>query len=368
DNLRFALRSPRQFGDLPAQIPNVFPAHSQVSQSLNETSVVSIQDSLHAEAPRATDIYYRKGEEIATREVYGQVLAYLGNQNKLIYALDGDTKNSTFSQDFQKAHPNRFIECFIAEQNMAGVALGLSKRGKIPFVSTFAAFLTRAFDQIRMADQSKANIKFVGSHAGVSIGDDGASQMGLEDMAMFGTIPESVIFHPCDGVSTAKILPLMLKHSGISYLRTLRPKTPVIYKDDEKFVIGGSKILRQAQNDMLTVVAVGITVHEALKAYELLKKEGISIRVIDCYCVKPVDKETLGECINETKEPIIITVEDHYEHGGLGDFVLSAISSTGTKVLKMAVSKIPRSGTKDELLEYVGINAARIAEKVKSVL
>lgn len=311
---------------------------------------------------------YELGQEIATREVYGQVLAQLGDQNELIYALDGDVKNSTFSQEFKKAHSDRFIECFIAEQNMVGVALGLAKRGKIPFVSTFAAFLTRGFDQIRMAAQSKANIKFVGSHAGVSIGEDGSSQMGLEDIAMFGAVPNSIILHPCDGVSTAKILPLMLGHSGISYLRTLRPKTPVIYKEEEKFIIGGSKILRQTQSDMLTVVVAGITVHEALKAYELLKKEGILVRIVDAYSIKPLDFKTLQQCVNETMKQWVITVEDHYEHGGLGDFVLSALSETGAKVLKMAVSKIPHSGTKDELLDFAGISVEHIVEKVKSLL
>ena len=194
---------------------------------------------------------YKMGDEVATREVYGQVLAKLGEENPYIFALDGDTKNSTFSQDFKKAFPDRFIECFIAEQNMVGVALGLSKRGKIPFVSTFAAFLTRAFDQIRMARISEANIKFCGSHAGVSIGEDGPSQMGLEDFALFGSLPDSIIFHPADAVSTAKIISLMVEYKGISYLRTLRPKTAVLYESDEEFKIGGSKILRSAQNDVL---------------------------------------------------------------------------------------------------------------------
>ncbi len=307
---------------------------------------------------------FKIGDEVGTREVYGQILAELGKVNNDIFVLDGDTKNSTFSQDFKKAFPDRFIECFIAEQNMVGVALGLSKREKIPFVSTFAAFLTRAFDQIRMARVSEANIKFVGSHAGVSIGEDGPSQMGLEDIAMFGSLPDSVIFHPSDGVSTAKIVQLMVNHIGISYLRTLRPKTPVLYDSKEKFEIGGSKILRFAQNDILTIAACGITVFEALKAYEDLKKKGIMVCIVDCYCVKPIDKKTLQLCTSETLHPIVITVEDHFEHGGLGDFVQSAVSGDGIRVEKMAITKIGRSGTKDELLDYVGISAKHIVKKV----
>lgn len=356
DKLRFALRSPIQ--------------KTQNTQRVRKSDVSdnqSIRNAGFSEFSESSE-KYKLGDEIATREVYGQVLAQLGDQNELIYALDGDVKNSTFSQEFKKVHPNRFIECFIAEQNMVGVALGLSKRGKIPFVSTFAAFLTRAFDQIRMAAQSKANLKFVGSHAGVSIGEDGASQMGLEDIAMFGAIPNSIIFHPCDGVSTAKILPHLVWHNGISYLRTLRPKTPVIYNSSEEFTIGGSKILRQTQNDTLTIVTAGIAVHEVLKAYELLKKEGVLVRIVDAYSIKPLDFKTLQQCINETMKQWVITVEDHYEHGGLGDFVLSTLSETGAKVLKMAVSKIPRSGTKDELLDYSRISAKHIVEKVKSLL
>ncbi len=313
-------------------------------------------------------VVYKKGEEIATREVYGKILADLGKTNQLIYALDGDTKNSTYSQNFLKAHQSRFIECFIAEQNMVGVATGLSTLGKIPFVSTFAAFLTRAFDQIRMAAVSKANVKFVGSHVGVSIGEDGPSQMGLEDIAMFGALPNSVVLHPSDAVSTAKLLVQLVNHKGISYLRTLRPKTPVLYDADEEFVIGGSKILRSSKEDVLTIVAAGITVHEALKAHEILKNEGILVRVVDCYSVKPIDKKTLQQCNNETMKQCIITVEDHFQHGGLGDFVLDALSDQDAKVIKLAVNHISRSGTKDEVMEDAGISANHIVEQVKNLL
>lgn len=311
---------------------------------------------------------YKLGDQIATREVYGQVLAKLGEKIPQIYVLDADVKNSTYAMDFKKVFPERFVECFIAEQNMAGVALGFSRLGLIPWVSTFAAFLTRAFDQIRMAGVSKANIKFVGSHAGVSIGEDGGSQMGLEDMAMFATIPHSVILHPCDAVSTIKLILELIRHFGISYLRTLRPKTPVLYNAKEDFKIGGSKVLKSSKKDQLTVIAAGITVFEALKAYEELKKKGILIRVIDCYSVKPIDAKTIQQCSNETIKPIVISVEDHYESGGLGDHVLSALSNTGARVEKMAVSDFSHSGLKDELLDLAGISANHIIKKVKFLL
>lgn len=319
-------------------------------------------------APKtALKLDYKKGDEIATREVYGQILTQLAQTNLSIYALDAEVKNSTYSQDFLKAHPDRFIECFIAEQNMVGVAIGLSRLRRMPFVSTFAAFLTRAFDQIRMATLSQANIRFVGSHAGVSIGEDGASQMGLEDISMFGTLPGSTVLHPSDAVSAAKLIAAMCNQNGTSYLRTLRSKTPVLYDNSEEFPIGGSKILQQSQKDVLTIVATGITVHEALKAYEILKKEGISVRIVDCYSIKPIDKKTLQQCSKQTLKQCIVTVEDHFEHGGLGDFVLSALAKDAVVVEKMAVRDISHSGTKDELLDRAGISAQHIAEKVKSL-
>lgn len=306
--------------------------------------------------------------EIATREVYGQMLAKLGERDKRIYAIDGDMKNSTFSQDFLKIHPERFIEGFIAEQNMVGVAVGLSRLGKIPFVSTFSAFLTRACDQIRMAAVSQANISFCGSHVGVSIGEDGPSQMGLEDISMFGSIPESIIFQPADGMSTAKILPLIAEHKGISYIRTLRPKTPFIYSKDEEFKIGGSIVLKSSRDDLLTIVASGITVHEALKAHEILSQEGIHVRVLDCYSVKPIDKQGLLDSLRATTKTIIVTVEDHFSHGGLGDFVLDALSHENAIVEKLAVTHISRSGKPAELLHDAGIDAESIGITVRNML
>jgi transketolase len=311
---------------------------------------------------------FKQEKEYATREVFGDELAKLGELNKEVYALDGDVMNSTFTQTFKKAHPQRFVECYIAEQNMVSVAAGLSRMGKIPFVATFAAFLTRAADQVRMARVSEANIKFVGSHVGVSIGEDGPSQMGLEDISLFGTVPGCLVLQPCDAVSTAKLVPEMMTHDGFAYMRTLRPKTPLLYKNEDTFDIGGSKILRQSANDVLTVAATGITVFEALKAADELQKDNISIRVIDCYSIHPVDADTLNKCLNETKQKIVITVEDHFEHGGLGDFVAAALSNQQGQVIKMAVQKISQSGTMDELLNDAGIDAKHIVEKVKTHL
>jgi transketolase len=275
--------------------------------------------------------------------------------------------NSTFTQTFKKAHAERFVECYIAEQNMVSVAAGLSRMGKIPFVATFAAFLTRAADQVRMARVSEANIKFVGSHVGVSIGEDGPSQMGLEDISLFGTIPNCVVLQPCDAVSTAQLVSQMMTHDGFAYMRTLRPKTALLYENEDTFDIGGSKVLRQSDNDVLTVAATGITVFEALKAADELKKENISIRVVDCYSIHPVDAMTLRKCLNDTKQKIVITVEDHFYHGGFGDFVAEALSGQHGQVIKMAVQKISQSGTMDELLGDAGIDAKHIVEKVKSV-
>ena len=300
--------------------------------------------------------------------MFGDVLAKLGEQNKDIYALDGDVMNSTFTESFKKVHAERFVECYIAEQNMVSVAAGLSRMGKIPFVATFAAFLTRAADQIRMARVSEANIKFVGSHVGVSIGEDGPSQMGLEDISLFGTLPDTVVLQPCDAVSTAQLVPQMIAHDGFAYMRTLRPKTPLVYKNEESFSIGGSKVLRQSNNDLLTIAATGITVFEALKAADQLQKENINIRVVDCYSIHPVDAVTLKKCVNETKQKILITVEDHFEHGGFGDFAAAALSDQQGQVIKMAVQKISQSGTMDELLNDAGINSSHIVAKVKSVL
>lgn len=307
---------------------------------------------------------YELGQQVATREAYGDGLVALGKVNPQIVALDGDVKNSTFSEKFMAAFPERFVECFIAEQNMIGTAVGLATRAKIPFASSFACFLMRAYDFIRMAGIGTANIKLCGSHAGVSIGEDGPSQMGLEDIAALRGIPRSVVLYPCDAVSTVKLVAEMAKYQGIAYLRTTRPKTPVIYDNDEEFTIGGCKVLRSSPNDVVTVVAAGITVFEALKAYEALTNEGIKIRVIDLYSVKPLDETTLIRSALETNRTII-TVEDHYSEGGIGDAVAAAVSKEGIRVLKLAVNDIPRSGKPEELMDMFGISAKHIIETVK---
>ncbi|MEM2167132.1 MAG: transketolase, partial [Candidatus Bathyarchaeia archaeon] len=268
---------------------------------------------------------YKVGEMIATREAFGRALVKLGEQNEKMIVLDGDVKNSTFTIYFFNKFPERSLQCYIAEQNMVGIAIGLQTHGFDVFLSSFACFLSRAHDQIRMAAYSRANLKIAGSHVGVSIGEDGPSQMGLEDLALFRAIYGSIVLYPCDAVSCEKLTCAMANYEGISYIRTTRPRTPVIYDNQEEFHIGGSKVLRRSRNDEATIVAAGITVHEALKAYEKLKADGINVRVIDLYSVKPLDVETLVRAAEETKH--IITVEDHYPEGGLGE----AVASLGIK-------------------------------------
>jgi transketolase len=309
---------------------------------------------------------YAAGRSIPTREAYGSALKRIYPKYPDIVSLDGEVCNSTYSEFFRDAFPERFFEMYIAEQNMAGVAVGLSSRGKIPFVSTFAAFLTRAFDQIRMAQYSDANIKFVGSHAGVSIGQDGPSQMGLEDIAMFRTLLDGVVLYPCDAVSTEKLVEEMAQHTGIAYLRTTRGKTPVIYSADEDFPIGGCKVLRQSENDQVTVIGAGITLHEALTAYETLKSKGVAVRVIDLYSIKPLDIETLHQAASETRA--VLTVEDHFAEGGIGEAVAAALSTHAVPVYSLAVRKKPKSGETQELLDYEAISAQAVVEKVEEIM
>lgn len=315
-----------------------------------------------------TEKKYNLKDEVSTREAFGSALVEVGKLNSEIYILDGDVSNSTYTQEFKNNFPDRFLQCFIAEQNMVGVAMGLSALGKIPICATFSAFLTRAYDQIRMTGISGLNIKFAGSHAGVSIGEDGPSQMGLEDIAMFSLLPDSVILHPCDAVSTKKLTQEMFKHKGLSYLRTLRGKTPIIYNEDEEFKIGGSKILKKSNKDKLAVFGAGITVFEILKAYESLQQENIRVCVIDAYSIKPFDKNTLLECLKNCENRTVITVEDHYVNGGLGDAVLSALSEENIKVIKMGIKKVPCSGDPTSLLQEFGIDTESIASKVKENL
>lgn len=319
----------------------------------------------HARPQPAEAFHYEQGKSVATRKAYGDALKRLGRQFPQVVSLDGEVSNSTMAETFEHAEPARFFEMFIAEQNMVEVSLGLSLREKIPFVSTFAAFLTRAFDQIRMSQYSQANIKFVGSHAGVSIGEDGPSQMGLEDIAMFRSILSSAVLHPCDAVSTERLVEAAITHAGIVYIRTLRQSTPVIYPNEELFPIGGSKVLRQSDDDRVTVVAAGATVHEALKAYGELMQHGISVRVIDAYSIKPIDGATLREAAEATG--VLVTVEDHYPAGGLGEAVLDALAENPVPVWRLAVRKTPVSGKGDELRNFEEISARAIVDLVERV-
>lgn len=311
-------------------------------------------------------ISYQPEELVATRKAYGEALVRIASKYPEVVVLDAEVSNSTFSENFKKSFPEKFFEMFIAEQNMVNAAMGLSKRGKIPFVSTFAAFLSRAFDQIRMSQYANSNIKFIGSHAGVSIGEDGSSQMGLEDIAMFRSLLNSVVLYPSDAVSAEKLVEEAVKHKGNVYIRTTRNATPVIYNNDENFPIGGSKTLKSSKKDVATIVTAGITLHEALKAHEELKKENILVRVVDLYSIKPLDVKTLEKAAKETKA--IITVEDHFEAGGIGEAVKSALSENLTKIYSLTVRKMPKSGKPQELLVYEKISADAIYNKVKKVI
>jgi transketolase len=309
---------------------------------------------------------YQLGQQVATREAYGQALKKLAEADARILALDGDVKNSTFAEVLAQAHPERFIECYIAEQNMIGAAVGLSTTGRIPFASSFACFLCRAYDHVRMAAVSRANLKLMGSHAGVSIGEDGPSQMGLEDLAMMRAIFGSTVFYPSDAVSMERLTELAVATPGIVYLRGTRPKTPVLYDNREEFVVGGSKVLRASENDAASVVAAGITLHEALKAHEELKKEGLNLRVIDLYSVKPVDRATLLAAARATGNTLLV-VEDHYAEGGLGDAVAAALKDDGVRLVQLAVRHLPASARPDEQLDLAGISARHIAAQARQL-
>lgn len=303
---------------------------------------------------------------VATREAYGDALKALGAARQDVVVLDAEVGNSTYSEKFKAAFPDRFFEMYIAEQQMVGAAIGMAVRGRPVFASTFAAFLTRAYDFIRMAAVSRSKISLCGSHAGVSIGQDGPSQMALEDLSMMRAIHSSTVLYPSDAVCAAKLVNVMADLPGVSYLRTTREKTPILYKTTEEFPVGGSKVLRQSDKDRVTIIAAGITLHEALKAYEQLKEDGVNARIIDLYSVKPVDVETLRVAAADTG--LLIVVEDHNPEGGMGDAVLDAFSDAQSplpRVLKLAVRIMPGSASPDELLDQAGINAKHIVEAVK---
>jgi transketolase len=305
--------------------------------------------------------------DVATREAYGQALVRAGAADPRIVVLDGDVKNSTYAERFLEAHPGRFVEGFIAEQNMVSVAAGLAAQGLVPFVSSFACFLTRAADQVRMAGISRSNVKLCGSHAGVSIGEDGPSQMGLEDLALFRAVPGAVVLYPADGVATDACVQLAAAHRGLVYIRTTRAKTPAVYAPDEAFSIGGLKVVRAADGDRLTIAGAGVTLHEARAAADELATRGIAVRVVDLYGVKPLDRAGLLEQARATGGRLL-TVEDHYAEGGLGAAVAEALSDTEIVVHRLAVREIPRSGKPQELLERHGIGRAAIVRAVRAAL
>jgi transketolase len=310
------------------------------------------------------------GDSEATRTAYGVALKAVGDAREDVVALDGEVSDSTRSQKFAEGHPDRYFEMFIAEQQMVAAAVGIQVRGYAPFASTFAAFLTRAYDFIRMAAISRANLRLCGSHAGVSIGEDGPSQMGLEDMAMMRAVHGSTVLHPCDANQTARLVAEMAEREGISFLRTLRPSTPVIYAPDEEFPIGGSKVVRSTGEDQVTVVAAGITVHNAIEACEKLQEEGIAVRLIDAYSIKPIDADALREAVQATGGRLVVA-EDHWPEGGLGEATLSALEHDGTDVRAfehLAVSGMPGSGSPEELMDAAGISANHIADAVRRLL
>ena len=323
-------------------------------------------DAGAAPGPVTLATSYEKGAKIATRKAYGAALAKLGAADPDMFVLDADVKNSTFTDAFFAAFPERSVECYIAEQNMIGIATGLQARGKRAFAATFAAFLSRAYDQVRMAAHSHADLKLAGSHTGVSIGEDGASQMGLEDVSMLRAVLGSAVLCPADGVAAEKLTCLAANHDGVSYLRTARPDVAVIYGNDEPFEFGGSKVLRSSLADRVTLVAAGVTLHEALAAADLLAAEAIAARVIDCYSIKPLDHATLRQAAADTEA--IVTAEDHYPEGGLGEAVAAAVSGAGAPVHVLAVRRTPHSGKGAELLAEQGLDAAGIAAAARNAL
>ncbi len=312
---------------------------------------------------------YEVGSEVATRKAYGEALAALGAADGLVVGLDGEVSNSTHAEIFAEAHPERYFEMYIAEQQMAAAAVGLQVRGWKPFASSFAAFWTRAHDFVRMAAVSRANLRLCGSHAGVSIGEDGPSQMALEDLAMMRAVHSSTVLYPCDGNQTAKLVSAMAETDGIVFLRTTRSGTPVIYDADEEFPIGGSRVVRSSDDDEVAVAAAGITLHEALKAADELAEDGIEARVIDCYSVKPIDGETLRAAAEATGGRIV-TVEDHWPEGGLGEAVLAALADLEEplRVTVLGVEGMPGSGKPAELLAAAGIDAAAIAGAARQLV
>jgi transketolase len=320
--------------------------------------------------PDITAPTYTRGDKVATRRAYGDAVTALGAHDAHVVALDGEVSNSTYADAFAKAHPDRYFEMFIAEQQMVASAVGLSVRGYKPFASTFAAFLTRAYDFIRMAAISQANVRLVGSHAGVEIGADGPSQMALEDLAMMRAVQGSTVLYPSDAVSAAALVEEMARTNGISYLRTTRGAYPVLYGAGESFRPGGSKIVRSGESDAVTLIGAGVTLHECLRAADQLALDGIHARVIDLYSIKPIDTDALVAAADATGGRLVVA-EDHHPEGGLGSAVAAALLGAGVQQLRLAhlsVSELPGSGTPAELLAAAGIDAGHIASAAVALI
>lgn len=354
----------------PIELERALPELGDISMRTKGMVAKPVKQKIHKDktnkALLVPEHEYVLGALVSTRKAYGNALVRLGKQLPDIVVLDAEVSNSTYVEMFKKIYPERFFEMFIAEQNMIGTALGLARRGKKPFVSTFGAFFTRCFDQIRMSAYSGVQMVCAGSHAGVSIGEDGVSQMALEDIALFRSVYNSVVLYPSDAVSTKQLVELAQGYPGITYVRTTRKDMPVIYTSSDSFRIGGSYTLKQSKHDVATVVCAGITVHEALRAYELLQKQDISIRVIDLYSIKPLDRETLQQAGVETGK--IITVEDHYKEGGLGEAVSATLADVAVPIVSLSVTQMPCSGTPEKLLDYEGISCDAIVKEVKKIL
>lgn len=310
---------------------------------------------------------YNKNDLVSTREAYGRALAKLGADNPNVLALDAEVSNSTYAEKIKERVPEQFVECFIAEQNMISLALGLSKKGFKVFASTFAAFLTRAHDQLRMSALSQPSIVVCGSHSGVSIGEDGTSQMGLEDIAMFRSLPNTIILYPSDAQSAEALVNSAFAQDKMTYIRTTRPKTPIIYAPKEDFPINNFKIVHQSPHDSLTLVGAGITLHESIKAQEILKQQGLSAAVIDCYCIQPFPTAQFIDFIKKHGSKIVIA-EDHYAQGGIGEMLSAACINSNIQIKHLAIRKIPHSATKEQLLERHGINAAAIVKASREMI
>jgi len=315
---------------------------------------------------------YNIGDMVSTRIAFGQALAAMGkvdssNNLQRLISCDAETSNSTMAHYFQKVCPDQFVECFIAEQNMCGVAQGFAARGRVPYCSTFSAFMTRMFDQIRIAGLSKLNCKFAGSHVGVSIGEDGPTQMALEDLGMFRSLPGSVVFYPSCGNQALQAMVLSANRKGVDFIRTNRPKYPVIYDANETFQIGKCKVVKESDNDLLCIVTAGVPLHESLIAYEILANEGINVRIVDLFTIKPIDP-AVGEHVQEC-DGIGLVIEEHYPEGGIFDAVNSALAQvTDVRMFQTAVNSVPRSGPPDQLLDMYNLSGAKIAQTVKAIL